>query len=157
MNRFAGKNRSAVRSLRYAMILLLSLPIPTMAELTASVDRREIALGETLRLTLMGDAGRATSGNKPDAPEPGLGNSLTLQRDQCAVLSTVRIRSPVLWKWNSPPYAKEHWVFPSLTSGGRRTTPVSIRVNPEPVIAPGDALVLFEASLDQPAYTFRLS
>ena len=57
MNRFAGKNRSAVRTLRYAMILLLSLPIPTMAELTASVDRREIALGETLRLTLMGDAG----------------------------------------------------------------------------------------------------
>ena len=38
---------------------------------------------------------------------------------------------------------------PPLTAGGRTTTPLSIRVNPEPVIAAGDALVLFEASVDQ--------
>ena len=57
MNRFAGKNRSTLRAPRYVVILLLVLSLPAVAELTASVDRREIALGETLRLTLMGDAG----------------------------------------------------------------------------------------------------
>ncbi|GIS01911.1 MAG: hypothetical protein CM15mP103_04620 [Gammaproteobacteria bacterium] len=38
--------------------------------------------------------------------------------------------------------------IPSLTAGGRSTTPLAIRVNPEPVVAPGDELVLFEASVD---------
>jgi hypothetical protein len=156
MNRFAGKNRSAVRSLRYAMILLLSLPIPTMAELTASVDRREIALGETLRLTLMGDAGE----------QPAEINLTPLNRDWEILSRSSATNARFVNGQNQitrtlemelAPLREGTLGIPSLTSGGRRTTPVSIRVNPEPVIAPGDALVLFEASLDQPAYTFRLS
>ena len=39
--------------------------------------------------------------------------------------------------------------IPSLSHSGRSTTPVAIRVNPEPIVAPGDALVLFEASVDE--------
>ena len=150
MNRFAGKNRSAVRMLRYAMILLLSLPIPTMAELTASVDRREIALGETLRLTLMGDAGE----------QPAEINLTPLNRDWEILSRSSATNARFVNGQNQitrtlemelAPLREGTLGIPSLTSGGRRTTPVSIRVNPEPVIAPGDALVLFEASLDQPA------
>ena len=52
MNRFVGRTS---RWLLAAPALLCSAL--TLAELSATVDRREIAMGETLRLTLLGDAG----------------------------------------------------------------------------------------------------
>ena len=61
MNRFAGKahpQRVAVWSLIAATLLWSAA---TMANLSATADRREIALGETLRLTLLGDAGEQPS------------------------------------------------------------------------------------------------
>ena len=52
MNRFVGRTS---RWLLAAPALLCSAL--ALAELSATVDRREIAMGETLRLTLLGDAG----------------------------------------------------------------------------------------------------
>ena len=52
MNPFVGK---AVCGLLIVATLLF--PGLALAELSATVDRREIAMGETLRLTLLGDAG----------------------------------------------------------------------------------------------------
>ena len=53
MNRFVGKTRV---SLALSLTALFWTGL-SLAELSASVDRREIAMGETLRLTLLGDAG----------------------------------------------------------------------------------------------------
>ena len=150
MNRFAGKNRSTLRAPRYVVILLLVLSLPAVAELTASVDRREIALGETLRLTLMGDAGE----------QPAEIDLTPLNRDWEILSRSSATNARYINGQNQitrtlemelAPLRQGTLGIPSLTSGGRRTTPLSIRVNPEPVIAPGDALVLFEASVDQPA------
>ena len=52
MNRFVGRTS---RWLLAAPALLCSAL--ALADLSATVDRREIAMGETLRLTLLGDAG----------------------------------------------------------------------------------------------------
>ena len=150
MNRFAGKNRSLRQSLRFGLVLLLVLSLPAVAELTASVDRREIALGETLRLTLMGDAGE----------QPAEIDLTPLSRDWEILSRSSATNARYINGQNQitrtlemelAPLREGTLGIPSLTSGGRRTTPLSIRVNPEPVIAPGDALVLFEASVDQPA------
>jgi len=150
MNRFAGKDRSALLSLRCGLLLLLSLSLPAMADLFASVDRREIALGETLRLTLTGDAGE----------QPAEIDLTPLNRDWEILSRSSATNARFINGQNQitrtlemelAPLREGTLGIPSLSSGGRRTTPLSIRVNPEPVIAPGDALVLFEASVDQPA------
>jgi len=150
MNRFAGKNRSSLRAPHFVVMLLLVLSLPAVAELTASVDRREIALGETLRLTLMGDAGE----------QPAEIDLTPLNRDWEILSRSSATNARYINGQNQitrtlemelAPLRQGTLGIPSLTSAGRRTTPLSIRVNPEPVIAPGDALVLFEASVDQPA------
>ena len=53
MKMYAGKSRGLW--LWSALCLLLSMP--TTARITAEVDRTNIAMGETLRLTLTADAG----------------------------------------------------------------------------------------------------
>ncbi|MEL0307286.1 MAG: BatD family protein [Halieaceae bacterium] len=150
MNRFAGKNRSVLLLLRYGLFLLLSLSLPAMADLFASVDRREIALGETLRLTLTGDAGE----------QPAEIDLTPLNRDWEILSRSSATNARYINGQNQitrtlemelAPLREGTLGIPSLSSGGRSTTPLSIRVNPEPVISPGDALVLFEASVDQPA------
>ena len=52
MNRSVGKTRALM-----AAIMVSLWASVAVAELSATVDRREIAMGETLRLTLLGDAG----------------------------------------------------------------------------------------------------
>lgn len=150
MNRFAGNNRALPRGLRYGLMLLLSLSLPALGELSASVDRREIALGETLRLTLMGNAGE----------QPAEIDLTPLNRDWEILSRSSATNASFINGSNQitrtlemelAPLREGTLSIPVLTSGGRRTTPIAIRVNPEPVIAPGDALVLFEASVDQPA------
>lgn len=53
MKMYAGK--SSRLSLWIVLLLLLSMPVA--ARITAEVDRTDIAMGETLRLTLRADAG----------------------------------------------------------------------------------------------------
>ena len=129
MNRFAGKNRSSLRAPHCLVILLLVLSLPAMAELTASVDRREIALGETLRLTLMGDAGE----------QPAEIDLTPLNRDWEILSRSSATNARYINGQNQitrtlemelAPLRQGTLGIPSLISGGRRTTPLSIRVNP---------------------------
>ena len=52
MNRSVGKTLALLASIMASLWASVAV-----AELSATVDRREIAMGETLRLTLLGDAG----------------------------------------------------------------------------------------------------
>ena len=118
-----------------------------VAELSATVDRREIAMGETLRLTLLGDAGE----------QPAEIDLTPLSRDWEILSRSSATNARFINGQNQvtrslemelAPLREGTLSIPSMTPGGRNTTPVSIRVNPEPVVAPGDALVLFEASVE---------
>ena len=118
-----------------------------VAELSATVDRREIAMGETLRLTLLGDAGE----------QPAEIDLTPLSRDWEILSRSSATNARFINGQNQVTRSLEMELAPlregtlsitSMTAGGRNTTPVSIRVNPEPVVAPGDALVLFEASVE---------
>ena len=118
-----------------------------VAELSATVDRREIAMGETLRLTLLGDAGE----------QPAEIDLTPLSRDWEILSRSSATNARFINGQNQvtrslemelAPLREGTLSIPSMTTGGRNTTPVSIRVNPEPVVAPGDALVLFEASVE---------
>ena len=150
MNRFAGKahpQRVAVWSLIAATLLWSAA---TMANLSATADRREIALGETLRLTLLGDAGEQPS--EIDLT-PLNRDWEILSRSSATNARFINGRNNVTrtLELELAPLREGALTIPSLLTGGRRTTPISILVNPEPLIAPGDATVLFETSIDQPS------
>ena len=150
MNRFAGKahpQRVAVWSLIAATLLWSAA---TMANLSATADRREIALGETLRLTLLGDAGEQPS--EIDLT-PLNRDWEILSRSSATNARFINGRNNVTrtLELELAPLREGTLTIPSLLTGGRRTTPISILVNPEPLIAPGDATVLFETSIDQPS------
>ena len=150
MNRFAGKaqpQRVAVWSVIAATLLWSAA---TMANLSATADRREIALGETLRLTLLGDAGEQPS--EIDLT-PLNRDWEILSRSSATNARFINGRNNVTrtLELELAPLREGTLTIPSLLTGGRRTTPISILVNPEPLIAPGDATVLFETSIDQPS------
>ena len=142
MNPFVGKAACGL-----LIVATLLFPGLALAELSATVDRREIAMGETLRLTLLGDAGE----------QPAEIDLTPLARDWEILSRSSATNARYINGQNQvtrtlemelAPLREGTLSIPSLTNGGRTTTPISIRVNPEPVVAPGDALVLFEASIE---------
>ena len=142
MNRFAGN--PFVWACCVAMMLWGNL---SWAELSATADRRTIAMGETLRLTLLGDAGE----------QPAEIDLTPLNRDWEILSRSSATNARFINGQNQvtrtlemelAPLREGTLTIPSLTAGGRSTTPLAIRVNPEPVVAPGDELVLFDASVD---------
>jgi hypothetical protein len=150
MNRFAGKQRSVERLLLCFALALFLFPLASRAELSATVDRREIAMGETLRLTLMGDAGEQPA----EIDLTPLNNDWEiLSRSSATNARFINGQNQITrtLEMELGPLREGALSVPSLTAGGRRTTPLAIRVNPEPIVAAGDALVLFEASVDRPA------
>ena len=142
MNRFVGN--PFVWACCVAMMVWTHL---SWAELSATADRRTIAMGETLRLTLLGDAGE----------QPAEIDLTPLNRDWEILSRSSATNARFINGQNQvtrtlemelAPLREGTLTIPSLTAGGRSTTPLAIRVNPEPVVAPGDELVLFEASVD---------
>ena len=104
--------------------------------------------GETLRLTLLGDAGE----------QPAEIDLTPLNRDWEILSRSSATNARFINGQNQvtrtlemelAPLREGTLTIPSLTAGGRSTTPLAIRVNPEPVVAPGDELVLFDATVDQ--------
>ena len=143
MNRFVGN--LFVWACCVAMLLWTNL---SWAELSATADRRTIAMGETLRLTLLGDAGE----------QPAEIDLTPLNRDWEILSRSSATNARFINGQNQvtrtlemelAPLRQGTLTIPSLTAGGRSTTPLAIRVNPEPVVAPGDELVLFDASVDE--------
>ncbi len=152
MNRFVGN--PFVWACCVAMMLWTHL---SWAELSATADRRTIAMGETLRLTLLGDAGE----------QPAEIDLTPLNRDWEILSRSSATNARFINGQNQvtrtlemelAPLREGTLTIPSLTAGGRSTTPLAIRVNPEPVVAPGDELVLFEVvphRLDDLAAKFK--
>ena len=143
MNRFVGNPFLWAGCV--AMLLCSNL---SWAELSATADRRTIAMGETLRLTLLGDAGE----------QPAEIDLTPLNRDWEILSRSSATNARFISGQNRvtrtlvmelAPLREGTLTIPSLSAGGRSTTPLAIRVNPEPVVAPGDELVLFEASVDE--------
>ena len=143
MNRFVGNLFAWACCV--AMMLWSNL---SLAELSATADRRTIAMGETLRLTLLGDAGE----------QPAEIDLTPLNRDWEIMSRSSATNARFISGQNQvtrtlemelAPLREGTLTIPSLTAGGRSTTPLAIRVNPEPVVAPGDELVLFDASVDE--------
>ncbi|EED35757.1 hypothetical protein NOR51B_1704 [Luminiphilus syltensis NOR5-1B] len=129
------------------VLLLILVTAPVDARLSAEVDRREVALGETLRLTLRGD-----DGEDPDDVDltPLSANFVLLQRSSSTNASLINGSGSVIrtLEIEMEPLREGLMVIPSFSAGGRQTTPIAIKVKPRQVTATDDARVQFSAQVD---------
>ncbi len=136
-----------------ALALLIGLwlclgTVDAQARLSATVDRADVAIGETLRLVLTGDAGE-----RPDEIDLS-----TLERDFEVLKRSSATNARLVNGSQSVTRTLELELaprrvglvtIPSFTVGGRASTPIAVKVSPAPDIDAGDALVLFDAELDR--------
>ena len=143
MKMYAGK--SSRLSLWIVLLLLLSMPVA--ARITAEVDRTDIAMGETLRLTLTADAGERPDQISLDPLEIDFeilqrssSTSARLIGGEQSITRTLEIELS--------PLREGILTIPAFNTGGRRTTPTAIKVSPEPEPVLADELVTFDAAVD---------
>ncbi|MDG1494056.1 MAG: BatD family protein [Luminiphilus sp.] len=143
MKMYAGKSRGLW--LWSALCLLLSMP--TTARIIAEVDRTNIAMGETLRLTLTADAGERPDQISLDQLEIDFeilqrssSTSARLIGGEQNITRTLEIELS--------PLREGVLTIPAFNTGGRRTTPTAIKVSPEPEFALAEELVTFDATVD---------
>ena len=120
---YAGK--SSRLSLWIVLLLLLSMPVA--ARITAEVDRTDIAMGETLRLTLTADAGERPDQISLDPLEIDFeilqrssSTSARLIGGEQSITRTLEIELS--------PLREGILTIPAFNTGGRRTTPTAIKV-----------------------------
>ena len=142
--------KCAGKSLQLCLLLLCTVTIPLVAwgAIITEVDRTEVALGETLRLTIRADAGEQPneldlSGIERDFEilQRSSSTSARLVGGEQSVTRTLEL--------DLSPRRDGVMTIPSLTAGGRRTTPIAIKVSPQPEVMPGDELVAFDTKVDQ--------
>jgi len=142
--------KCAGKSLQLCLLLLCTVTMPLVARgaIFTEVDRTEVALGETLRLTIRADAGEQPneldlSGIERDFEilQRSSSTSARLVGGEQSVTRTLEL--------DLSPRRDGVMTIPSLTAGGRRTTPIAIKVSPQPEVIAGDELVAFDTKVDQ--------
>ncbi len=143
MKTFAG---SVMRALTFLSLMFFSAV--SLAEIRSYVDRETIGMGESLRLTITGDASERLDQLDLAALqfdwEILSSSSSTNTSFINGARSTTRILSLDLL-----PLRDGILSIPSLSIGGNRTTPIAITVNPQTVSAGGDDSVRFSIEIDK--------
>jgi len=128
-------------------LLLASYTSVAFARVTAEVDRSEIAMGETLRLTLRGDAGERPDSIDIDALRTDFE---ILQRSSSTSARVIGGEQSVTrtLEIELSPLREGIATIPAFEAGGRRTTPIAIKVNKQPEQQLEGELVYFDAKVD---------
>lgn len=147
-------------------LFLLSGPVLANLTLHAEIDTREVALGDSLRLTV--SVNENAGGRSPDVSELSkefrILSSATSNRMR---LINNRISAETDWIYTIAPTKTGYVVIPPVHYAGQSTKPLTIKVNERPTAnAPnaGDQLVFVEAVVDKDSvyvqeqfvFTFRL-
>lgn len=129
-------------------LFLILLTSEALARVTTEVDRNDMALGETLRLTITADAGE-----RPDQIDlSGIDRDFDiLQRSSATSARVISGEQNVTrtLELELSPKRDGLLTIPAMSYNGRRTTPIAIKVDPQPNFDSGDELVQFDAEIDQ--------
>jgi hypothetical protein len=119
-----------------------------LAEVTATVDRNRVAMGDTLRLTIT-----ATDGEDVDGMDlrPLLGDFDILQRATSSSTRIVNGRASSTRTVNLDISPKREGTLrvPAMRVDNTTTPLILVSVGPAPTIAAGDDTVVFEAEIDR--------
>ncbi|MFT4613596.1 MAG: hypothetical protein ACI9NT_000737 [Bacteroidia bacterium] len=131
-----------------ALLTILCIPHSAFAALSAEVDRNRIAMGDTLRLTIIGTDGEEVG--ETDL-QPLLENFEILQRSSSSNFSFGNGQRSNTKKLliDLSPLKEGLLVIPALRVEKEKTQPLRVAVTPPPDINTGGQPVLFEAIVDR--------
>ena len=144
----AEKYGDTMRRLLALTMLLCSLSAASVAALTATVDRTDIALGDIITLSLSSETGADLSNLDLGTVEAsfellGQSSSSNLQIINGAVTRSNTLRIDLT------PKRQGIAVIPALEINGERTEPITVRVGPPVVATSGDSTLNFRAESDR--------
>ena len=143
MKTFVGK---LVRGLT---LLVIAMACSTaVAEIQSDVDRRTISMGESLRLTVTGDASERLDQLDLAALQFDWEILSTSSSTNTSFINGARSTTRTL-TLDLLPVRDGILSIPSLSTGGNRTTPIAITVNPQVVSTGGDDSVRFDIDIDK--------
>jgi hypothetical protein len=143
MKTFAG---SVMRVL--TLLTLMVLSAVTLAEIRSHVDRETIGMGESLRLTITGDASERLDQLDLAALQFDWEILSSSSSTNTSFINGSRSTTRTL-SLDLLPLRDGILSIPSLSTGGNRTTPIAITVNPQTVSAGGDDSVRFSIEIDK--------
>ena len=143
MKTFVGK---LVRTLTLLVIAMVCST--AVAEIRSDVDRRTISMGESLRLTVTGDASERLDQLDLAALQFDWEILSTSSSTNTSFINGTRSTTRTL-TLDLLPVRDGILSIPSLSTGGNRTTPIAITVKPQVVSAGGDDSVRFDIDIDK--------
>ena len=143
MKTFAG---SVTRAL--IIVSLMLFPAVTIADIRSDVDRETIGMGESLRLTITGDAKERLDQLDLAALQFDWEILSSSSSTNTSFINGTRSTTRTL-SLDLLPLRDGILSIPSLSTGGNRTTPIAITVNPQTVSAGGDDSVRFSIEIDK--------
>ena len=143
MKTFAGKVVAA-----FAMTALMLLSSLVSAEIRSDVDRRAISMGESLRLTITGDASERLDQLDLAALQFDWEILSSSSSTNTSFINGSRSTTRTL-TLDLLPLRDGLLSIPALSTGGKRTTPIAITVNPQTVSADGGDSVRFSIDIDK--------
>ena len=143
MKTFVGK------LVRVLTLLVIAMACSTaVAEIRSDVDRRTISMGESLRLTVTGDASERLDQLDLAALQFDWEILSTSSSTNTSFINGARSTTRTL-TLDLLPVRDGILSIPSLSTGGNRTTPIAITVNPQVVSTGGDDSVRFDIDIDK--------
>jgi len=148
MKIFAGKHWALLALTQLLAGLLLLGSAQASARISVEADRVDIAMGETLRLTITADAGEQPDDLDLAALERDFE---ILQRSSATSARIVGGQQSVTrtLELELAPRRDGLLTIPSMAYSGRQTTPIAVKVAPQPQFALDDELVYFDAEVDR--------
>lgn len=143
MKTFAGKLLAA-----FTVMALTFLSAAANAEIRSDVDRRTISMGESLRLTITGDASERLDQLDLAALQFDWEILSSSSSTNTSFINGSRSTTRTL-TLDLLPLRDGLLSIPALSTGGKRTTPIAITVNPQTVSAGGDDSVRFSIDIDK--------
>ncbi len=143
MKTFAGKVVAA-----FAVTALMLLSSLVSAEIRSDVDRRAISMGESLRLTITGDASERLDQLDLAALQFDWEILSSSSSTNTSFINGSRSTTRTL-TLDLLPLRDGLLSIPALSTGGKRTTPIAITVNPQTVSADGGDSVRFSIDIDK--------
>lgn len=130
------------------LLMLLAASPALRAAVDASVDRREVSLGDTLQLVISATA---------DGEDLSSVDFAELERDFQVLSRSTRSNTSIVngrrthnrqLQMEITPLRSGRLEIPAFTVGGARTAPLTINVGEAPQVSPGEETVMFEATVD---------
>ncbi len=148
IGRFTGGHRLRARPALLVLCLLIAACPGAWADVTAIVDRHQVALGDSFRLIITSTEGEDLDDIDFDELEKHFDILQRSSSNKMSIVNGSRSHTKQL-QLDLAPRAEGSWRIPPLRVDGEVTPGITISVKPQPDVETHDQVVVFEAEVDK--------